>query len=114
MARGEEVVVDSPLGEAKRLRPTTAFIYLVEGEIPPEVYPEFALEEVRRARRMYHRQHVVKRRPLEELRDRICAYTPGKVFRCLQKLIAAREASPVHMPMIPDDPPFIVFLRALS
>src|ERR1051326_5900758 len=100
---GWEVVVDPPLGEAKRLRPSTAFVYLAEGEIPPEDYPEFALEEVRRARKVYYRRHVVKKRPIEELYDQVRAYGPSRMFRRWGKLITADGAPP----MISDGPPLI-------
>jgi hypothetical protein len=109
------------VSEERQLRPSPSFVYLLAGEIPPESYPRFAIEEYREeVRRLCERRLARKRRCdfLRRFPKAAAAFALNGLMNVLLFNTALRTASAQSrwsgMALDPNAPRSIAVLRSFA
>jgi hypothetical protein len=106
--------------EERLLRPSKAFVYLVTGEISPEAYPEFAIEQFHDECRREYRRRLARGRAgfFSRLRADIASGLGEMLIQIVlfnDRLRLAAQASPAAKTALTDSAPrSVAVLRALG
>jgi hypothetical protein len=112
---------DALVSEDRRLRPSRSFLYLVTGEITPESYPAFAIEEFREEFGRYCDRHVGGQRRRDLIRRMAEKLWPLAIDGLIQAIlfndrlrVAADNAPRSGMGMDGGSPRSIAIARSLG
>jgi hypothetical protein len=96
----------------RELRPSEAFIHLIYDELPPEAYPEAAIEELRKRSRRVYREKSKRRHwliPFGRSGNRVAT-----VARFLIQVVFFLFAPPTCRNLEVEPPTHVAFIRALG